>query len=72
MARPSFDRETLLDLSVNIIPVAILLVFSIVFLSASQWEPDLWMELLTQFLTLFPLVLLAALTYVAASAIEGS
>lgn len=64
------DRETLLDLVVNIIPMGILLFFVGVFLVYMPWEENLFLTIVSHFLTIFPLVMLALLTYVSAKVIS--
>ncbi|WP_254546543.1 DUF6684 family protein [Halomarina pelagica] len=63
------DKEQLLDVSVNLIPIAILLFFVVLFAVYTPWPPNLFMYLMSHFLTIFPLLLLALLTYVSAKAI---
>lgn len=62
------DRETVLDTLVNVVPMAILLFFVVLFLVLTPWGIDATF-LVAHFLTIFPLVLLAILTYVSASVI---
>ena len=66
MSHPVFNRETMLDISVNIIPLFILAFFIGVFLFTSPWPPSLLMTVVALGLHVVPLVLLALLTYVAA------
>ncbi|WP_137286595.1 DUF6684 family protein [Halorussus salinisoli] len=66
MSHPVFNRETLLDISVNIIPLVILAFFIAVLLLTSPWPSSLFMTVIALGLHLIPLVLLALLTYVAA------
>ena len=63
------DRETLLDITVNLIPIGILAFFVVTFLVYTPFPPNLSAFLISHFLTIFPLVLLALLTYVAAKVI---
>jgi hypothetical protein len=63
MAERTFDRETLLDLTVNIIPLGIILFFVVVFLMIRPWGPNLYMETVSMGLLVIPFVALAALTY---------
>ncbi|NHN60826.1 MULTISPECIES: DUF6684 family protein [Halorussus] len=68
MAHPVFNRETLLDISVNIIPLFILAFFILMFLLASPWpSSSLFISVIVLGLHVIPLVLLAILTYVAAT-----
>jgi hypothetical protein len=62
-------RETLLDVTVNAIPMAILLFFVVLYTVIRPWEFDPAMFVLMHFLTLFPLVVLVLLTYVSAKVI---
>ncbi|MFC5970939.1 DUF6684 family protein [Halomarina salina] len=63
------DRETLLDITVNLIPMGILVFFVVLFLVFTPFPPNLFIAGVSHFLTIFPLVLLALLTYVAAKVI---
>ena len=63
MAERTFDRETLLDLTVNIIPLGIILFFVVMFLMIRPWGPNLYMETVSMGLLVIPFVALAALTY---------
>jgi hypothetical protein len=65
-----FDRETWLDISVNIIPMFIILFFVGVLLFTSPWPQDRLMNVVALGLHIVPFVLLALLTYVSALAIE--
>lgn len=67
MEHPVFNRETMLDISVNIIPLFIIAFFIGVVLFTSPWPPSLFMTVVALGLHLIPLVLLAILTYVAAN-----
>lgn len=60
------DRETLLDITVNFVPLVILLFFSVLFTVFYPWESDPARFTLMHFLTLFPFFLLTVLTFVAA------
>lgn len=66
MADSVFDRETLLDISVNIIPLVIILFFVVVFLVTAPWPSDFFVEAITLALHVIPFFFLAVLTYVAA------
>lgn len=66
MSHPVFNRETLLDISVNIIPLVILLFFSVFLLLFSPWPQNAFIETIALGLHIVPFVLLAILTYVAA------
>lgn len=60
------DRDTILDITVNVIPIAILAFFVVYFLAFSPWGYDPEIVVIQHFLTLFPLLMLAILTYVSA------
>lgn len=65
------NKETILDVTVNIIPLAIIAVFVVLFVVISPWGFDLSLIPVLQLLLLLaPFVLLAVLTYVAADRIE--
>ena len=66
MADSVFDRETLLDISVNIIPMFIILFFIGMILFFSPFEPNLFLDVIAFMLHAIPIVGLALLTYVAA------
>ena len=65
-----FDRETTLDLLVNVIPLVIILFFMIFFTVIQQWPFDPFLFVLSQGLLVVPLVLLALLTFVAGRVIS--
>lgn len=67
--RSHIDRETAFDTLVNVVPMAILFFFVVLFLVVNPWGYDLGVTLLSHFLTIFPLVLLGILTYVSARVI---
>ncbi len=64
------DKDTLLDLVVNIIPIGILGFFSLLFIAFNPWGWDPFPILITHFLTLFPLAILVVVTYVAGRVIQ--
>jgi hypothetical protein len=64
-----FDRETLLDLSVNIIPLGIMAFFVILFALASSFKFDPVIVTIQMGLIIFPFVGLAVLTYYSGRAI---
>ena len=66
MANSAFDRETLLDISVNLIPLGMILFFVVLLITGSTYEPDLFIEVIALGLHVVPFVSLAILTYVAA------
>lgn len=60
------DRETILDITVNVIPIFILAVFFVLYVLYSPWEYDISTMVIQHFLTLFPLLMLAILSYISA------
>jgi hypothetical protein len=66
MADSVFDRETILDISVNIIPMVILLFFIVYTLIWSPYPTNWFMEAIALGLHIIPFVGLALLTYIAA------
>jgi hypothetical protein len=64
-----FDRETLLDLSVNIIPLGIMAFFVILFAVASSFEFNPVIVTLQMGLMIVPFIGLALLTYYSGRAI---
>lgn len=64
------SRETAIDASINLAPVAILAYFALLFEVLSPWEFELLPVVMTHTLTIFPLILLAFVTYLAARLIE--
>ncbi|WP_135826701.1 DUF6684 family protein [Halorussus ruber] len=72
MATPIFERETWLDISVNIIPLFIIGFFVALFAVASPWAIEGLVSAVGFALLVVPFVLLAYLTYVAASLIEDA
>lgn len=72
MAARVFDRDTLLDLTVNVVPLVILGFFFAVFIALNPWGGGLTLERGLQFVLVgWMLVGLTILTYYAAKAIEG-
>jgi hypothetical protein len=69
MSERTFDRETLLDLTVNIIPLGIILFFVLVFLFVNPWGFDPFVAAISIGLLVVPFVLLALLTYVSGRAV---
>lgn len=71
MAREIFDRETMLDLTVNIIPLFIILFFIVGFavFAPFGFEPAGLGTIMQYVLLLFPFVALAVLTYLSAKVI---
>jgi len=70
MAFLNLTHDTWLDLTVNVIPIGILLVLDVLFWVVNPWGWDPFYVAITHFLTLFPLVLLAGLTYVAGRVVQ--
>jgi len=66
------NMETLLDITVNLIPMGILLFFIALTTLFRPWGWDPTTFVLMHFLTVFPFVLLALLTYVSARAIASA
>ena len=71
MATPIFERETWLDISVNIIPLCIIGFFVALFVVASPWEIAGLTSIVGFALLIVPFVLLAYLTYFAAELVES-
>jgi hypothetical protein len=64
------DRDTILDIVVNAIPMAILLFFIVLYTIVQPWGSDSLLYWIMHFLTVLPFVLLGILTYYAARAIS--
>lgn len=64
------DRETLLDILVNVVPLVMLLFFSVYFTVIQPWGFELSWFGLMHFLTLFPFLVLVLVTYVSAKVIS--
>lgn len=60
----NLSHETLLDLTVNAIPIGILFFMDVLFIVYNPWGWDPWFVFWAHFLTLFPLVNLLLLSYV--------
>lgn len=71
MATKIFDRETMLDLTVNFIPLFIILFFTVAFAVFNPFGVDALETSLQYALLVVPFVLLAILTYLSARAIAG-
>ena len=69
-----FDKDTLLDLTVNFVPLGIILFFVVYMVVMDPWSmyDDPLMLALTLGLHVVPFVALAALTYLSGKAIAGS
>jgi hypothetical protein len=70
MATTVFDRDTLLDLTVNFIPLFIILFFIVGFFVWSPFGVDRVSRILQYVLLIAPFVLLALLTYLSGKAIS--
>ena len=66
-----FDRETMLDLVVNFIPLGIILFFITMFVVVMPWGFDVRASGVMLGLMIVPFVALAILTYLSAKAIAG-
>lgn len=64
------DRETLLDVVVNLVPVGILVFFVGLFLVYAPWGYSPYYTTVSHFLTIFPLIVLLFITYVSARIIS--
>ncbi|QLC33942.1 cox cluster protein [Halarchaeum sp. CBA1220] len=66
-----FEKDVLLDIAVNIIPLVIMVAFAAVFWIVDPWAGDtLFSRVLQYALIVVPFIGLAILTYVAANRIE--
>lgn len=65
-------RETLLDITVNAIPMVIILFFIGYLLLTSPWVGDPFVTVVAIALHVIPLVLLGLLTYVSARVIQAA
>lgn len=66
MAISVFDREKILDISVNIIPLFIIVFFLVLLLITSPWPADFLMTAVAVGLHVVPFVGLVLITYIAA------
>jgi hypothetical protein len=64
-----FDRETLLDILVNVVPVGILLFFTLLFLGYGSYPDNTLVTVVQLSLILIPVVVVAVITYYAAKAV---
>lgn len=64
------DRETLLDVTVNVVPMAILLFFVVLFVVVHPWQFDPFYAFLQHGLTIFPFAVLVLVTWVSAKYIS--
>jgi membrane protein implicated in regulation of membrane protease activity len=72
MAPDVFDRETMLDLSVNVIPLFIILFFVVVFVVIAPFGYSLVATAIQMALLIVPFIALAVLTYYSGKAISES
>lgn len=67
-----FDKDTILDLTVNLVPLFILVFFIVAYLVVNPWGmEDILVTVISHGILIFTFLSLAALTYVAAVYIEG-
>ena len=66
-----FDKETLLDLTVNFIPLGIILTFIIVFAVVSPWGFDIRSSGIMYAIMIIMFIALGVLTYLSGKAIAG-
>jgi len=66
MAERVFDKETLLDITVNVVPLGILVFFLALFIALDTWSGSLLVDVVSWALIVVPFVLLGLLTYLAA------
>ncbi|GAA0252582.1 DUF6684 family protein [Haladaptatus pallidirubidus] len=69
MAERVFDRETLLDTTVNVVPLGIMAFFFVLFLTFAPWGGSSLVGLISLGLVIVPFIGLALLTYLTARAI---
>ncbi|WP_049971134.1 DUF6684 family protein [Haladaptatus cibarius] len=69
MAERVFDRETILDTTVNVIPLGIMAFFFVVFLVFAPWGGSSLVGLISFALIVIPFIGLALLTYLTARVI---
>lgn len=72
MSNRTFDRETLLDLSVNVIPLAILTFFVIVYAVVGSYPDDPLILVVQMSIIIVTGIALTLLTYFSGKAIAGS
>lgn len=66
----NITRETWADLTVNLIPLGILLAMDVLYWVINPWGWDPFIVGIAHFLTIFPLLCLALLTYVSGRVIQ--
>lgn len=69
MPHSIWNRETLLDITVNLVPIFILGFFVVLFFVWTPWEGEPLIYVMSHVLTIFPLLLLTLITYLAAQRI---
>lgn len=72
MKEKTFDRETLLDLLVNVIPLGIIAFFLVVYTVYNPFGVDLFGSTLQYALLVLPFVALTILTYLSGKAIASA
>lgn len=65
-----FETDTLLDVTVNVIPIGILVFFIVLFLVYSPFPQNLFVQVISLGLMVVPLVFLALLTYYSGLAVQ--
>ncbi|MFW6003719.1 MAG: DUF6684 family protein [Halanaeroarchaeum sp.] len=72
MASQPWTTETLLDISVNVVPLVVLAAFLVLIMGVAYWGMDLTLiPILAVTIIVFHAVVLAVVTYVAAIKIEA-
>lgn len=72
MTSEPWTTETLLDISVNVVPLVVLSAFLLLFVGLTYWGMDLTLiPILMVALIVVPAIILAYVTYVAALKIEA-
>lgn len=72
MASKIWTTDTLLDISVNVVPLVVIIAFLALFVGAAHWGMNLTLIPILQLgLLIVPAILLAYLTYAAAILIEN-
>jgi len=64
------DRDVVIDVSINIVPIVILAYFVLLALLWTPWPDDLLAVVMTHAMMLVPVLCLAFVTYYAAKAVE--
>lgn len=72
MSERTFDRETLLDLTVNVIPLGIILFFAVLYLIVRPWGQNLFLTAVSMGLLVVPFLMLTLVTYFSGQAIAGA